>query len=69
MPSWTCGGYASPNLAAAKAYYFEPRKKVDEILLDVAGRRYGKAAAPSFIEAWRRSVLPLKSFHTVSPST
>ena len=21
MPSWTCGGYASPNLAAAKAYY------------------------------------------------
>ena len=62
MPSWTCGGYASPNLAAAKAYYFEPGKKVDEILLDVAGRRYGKAAAPSFIEAWRRFSAAFEEF-------
>lgn len=54
MPSWTCGGYASPNLAAAKAYYFEPRKKMDEILVDVATQRYGRNAAPSFIEAWRQ---------------
>jgi hypothetical protein len=25
MASWTCGGYASPNLAVAKAYYLDPR--------------------------------------------
>ena len=62
MPSWTCGGYASPNLAAAKAYYFEPRKKMDEILVDVAVRRYGRAAAPSFIEAWRRFSVAFEEF-------
>lgn len=62
MPSWTCGGYASPNLAAAKAYYFEPRKKMDEILLDVASQRYGKVAAPSFIEAWRRFSAAFEEF-------
>ena len=32
MASWTCGGYASPNLAVAKAYYFDPRRSKDEIL-------------------------------------
>jgi hypothetical protein len=62
MPGWTCGGYASPNLAAAQAYSFEPRKKMDEILVDVAGRCYGKAAAPSFIEAWRQFSTAFEQF-------
>ncbi len=54
MPSWTCGGYPSPNLAAAKAWYFEPRRSNDEILADVARQRYGEAAAPLLVDAWRK---------------
>ncbi len=54
MPSWTCGGYPSPNLAAAKAWYFEPRRTNDEILADVARQRYGESAAPLLVEAWRK---------------
>ena len=54
MASWTCGGYASPNLAAAMAYAFDPRRSRDEILNEVAVRRYGKAAAQGMIEAWRQ---------------
>jgi hypothetical protein len=53
MPSWTCGGYPSPNLAAAKAWYFEPRKTNEEILVEVAGQRYGQAAAPLLVAAWK----------------
>lgn len=54
MPAWTCGGYPSPNLAAAKAYYFEPRASNEEILEAVALQRYGKAAVTDMVEAWRR---------------
>jgi hypothetical protein len=54
VASWTCGGYASPNLAAAKAYYFEPRPSKDEVLATTAVQRYGKAAAPGVVEAWKQ---------------
>ena len=54
MPSWTCGGYASPNLEAAKAYYFRPAGANRDILLELATRRYGPAAAPLMVEAWRQ---------------
>ena len=54
MLSWTCGGYPSPNLAAAKAYYFEPRPPDDEILRGVAVERYGKNAAPGVLAAWKK---------------
>lgn len=54
MPSWTCGGYASPNLEAAKAYYFRPAGTNRDILLELATRRYGPAAAPLMVEAWGR---------------
>jgi hypothetical protein len=54
MLSWTCGGYPSPNLEAAQAYYTDPRPSHDEILTAVAERRYGAAAAPRVVEAWRR---------------
>ncbi len=53
MPSWTCGGYASPNLEAAKAYYFRPAGDNRHILMELATRRYGPAAAPLMVEAWR----------------
>jgi hypothetical protein len=52
--SWTCGGYASPNLVAAKSYYFEPRPSTSEILKDAAVQRYGAAAASDAVEAWRQ---------------
>jgi Glycosyl hydrolase family 20, domain 2 len=54
MPSWTCGGYPSPNLAAAKAYAFEPRRPRNEILREVAVQRYGEAAAAGMVDAWRQ---------------
>jgi hypothetical protein len=54
MASWTCGGYPSPNLAAAKAYYLEPRPTQEQVLKSIAARRYGPAAAPEMIEAWRQ---------------
>jgi hypothetical protein len=62
VPSWTCGGYASLNLAAAKAYYFEPRSSKDEILATAAVQRYGKAAAASVVEAWRQFSEAFKQF-------
>jgi hypothetical protein len=54
MPSWTCGGYPSPNLAAAKSYAFDPRRSRNEILREIAVQRYGERAAAGMIEAWRR---------------
>jgi hypothetical protein len=53
MASWTCGGYPSPNLDAAQAYYTEPRPSHDQILLQVASRCYGRDRAPHAVEAWR----------------
>ena len=54
MLSWTCGGYPSPNLEAAKAFFFEPAKPASEAISQVARRRFGEAAAPDVVEAWRR---------------
>src|SRR5262249_36373744 len=42
------------NLAAAKAYYFEPRPSEQQVLQSIAARRYGPAAAADMIEGWRR---------------
>lgn len=54
VASWTCGGYSSLNLAATKAYDFEPRPSTDKILATAAVQRYGKTAAPGMVEAWRQ---------------
>lgn len=62
MASWTCGGYASPNLAAAKAYAFDPRRPRQEILRQVAARRYGEAAAAGVLEAWRQFSVAFREF-------
>ncbi len=50
--SWTLGGYPSPNLETAKEFYYNPAEPADSVLLRVAERRYGKAAAPHVMNAW-----------------
>lgn len=54
MPSWTCGGYPSPNLEAAAMYYYEPRPSPEEALSEVARRRFGEAAREGVVAAWRK---------------
>jgi hypothetical protein len=54
MPSWTCGGYPSPNLAAAKAYYYEEKPDHEAILRRLASQRYGAAAVTDALDAWSR---------------
>ncbi|MFN7935940.1 MAG: hypothetical protein U0R19_21600 [Bryobacteraceae bacterium] len=53
MASWTCGGYPSPNLEAAAAYFVEGTPDRAAVLQDVAGRRFGERAAADAVEAWR----------------
>lgn len=53
MASWTCGGYPSPNLEAASAYFYEGTPDRDAVLRGVASRRYGDGAAADAVEAWR----------------
>jgi hypothetical protein len=53
MASWTEGGYPSPNFEVAKECYFSPAPESTRVLSDVAARRYGCAAAPQILEAWR----------------
>ncbi len=54
MPSWTCGGYPSPNLEAARMFYYEPRPAADDALAEVARRRFGEAARDGVVTAWRK---------------
>ncbi len=54
MASWTVGGYPSPNFEATKRYYFAPLPASgDEVLREVALRRYGSDAAPQILDAWK----------------
>jgi hypothetical protein len=53
MPSWTCGGYPSPNLQAASAYAFEPRPDAAAVLRREAERMYGASMADQAVAAWR----------------
>ena len=62
MASWTCGGYPSPNLAAAQAYYFEPRASREKILMDLAVERYGEPAATEIRAAWREFSQAFREF-------
>lgn len=52
LASWTCGGYPSPNLDAASAYYFDASPDPANILKTVASKRYGPAAAADAVAAW-----------------
>jgi len=53
--SWTLGGYPSPNLEAIKEIAFGTGDPVDvdAVLKRVANNRYGEAAAPKALEAWK----------------
>lgn len=63
MASWTCGGFAgSPNLAAAKEFYFVPHQTREEILSAVASQRYGRDAAPAMVEAWKKFSTAFQEF-------
>lgn len=53
MASWTCGGYPSPNLMAAKPYYFQAEPDQAQVLKNLAVQRFGGAAASDGVEAWR----------------
>jgi hypothetical protein len=53
MVSWTCGGFPSPNLEAAKAFYYHTAPDREAILRDLASQRYGSAAQEDAVEAWR----------------
>jgi hypothetical protein len=53
LESWTCGGYASPNLAAVSAYYLDAAPSRESVALSAATQRYGKSAGPQMAEAWR----------------
>jgi hypothetical protein len=53
MPSWTCGGYPSPNLHAAAVYAFEPRPDDATVLRHEAERMYGAAIAEDAVAAWK----------------
>ena len=53
MLSWTVGGYPSPNLEVAREYGRWPTPDSDEVLTQVAERRYGPKAAPLVKSAWK----------------
>ncbi|MBX3242052.1 MAG: hypothetical protein KIT80_13775 [Chitinophagaceae bacterium] len=54
MLSWSLGGYPSPNLEIAKAFADNPSASIDEVLTDLATRKYGKKATPEVLKAWKQ---------------
>ena len=62
MASWTIGGYPSPNLATAQAFYSAPRPGRDEILRRTAAAHCGPAAAERLVEAWDRFSRAFREF-------
>jgi len=62
MAAWTCGGYPSPNLLAAKAFYFDPPPDAATILPQVARQRYGAKGAADAVNAWERFSAAFEEF-------
>jgi len=62
MASWTCGGYPSLNLEAARAVYRSPHPSKEQILFELASSRYGKEAAPKVMEAWNEFAQAFQQF-------
>jgi hypothetical protein len=52
MLSWSLGGYPSPNLELVKYIQDHPSQTVDQSLVEIANRRYGKNPAPEVVKAW-----------------
>jgi len=53
MMSWTLGGYPSPNFETIIKVGQSKQTTVDEAMLVVASRRFGAAAAPVVVKAWK----------------
>ena len=62
MLSWTEGGYPSPNFEVAQEFYFSPAAPASEVLRKVAERRYGQAAAPGILDAWKAFSVAFSEF-------
>ena len=62
LASWTCGGYASPNMHAAMQYGFEPHANREDVLLAEAARSYGHSAAPAIADTWRQFSTAFREF-------
>jgi hypothetical protein len=62
MAAWTCGGYPSPNLDVAKAFYFDPPPNPQSAIASVARQRFGAAAAQLVIQAWERFSQAFREF-------
>ncbi len=54
MLSWSVGGYPSPNLQLVSEFQSQPAPTIDEALAKVARQRYGEAATPDVLTAWRK---------------
>lgn len=54
MLSWSLGGYPSPNLEIAKAFADNPAASIDEVLTELATRKYGKPASFEVLNAWKQ---------------
>jgi hypothetical protein len=66
MASWTVGGYPSPNFDVAREFYYSPSPRPEQALERVAVRRYGKAAAPGILRAWKAFSQAFEEFPFVS---
>ena len=53
MLSWSLGGYPSPNLQLAREFSQHPTPTIEEALRHVADQRYGSAATPHVLRAWK----------------
>lgn len=54
MLGWTAGGSPSPNLELVRAFVEDPGISVQEALVQVAERRFGKSAGPAVVAAWHQ---------------
>lgn len=62
MLGWTLGGCPSPNLEAVAEMGSVEKPSVDQALLTVATGRFGAAAAPAAVDAWKAFSAAFKEF-------
>ncbi len=52
MASWTLGGYPSPNLDILKEITENPEITINDAMISVAEKWFGRDAAPQVVKAW-----------------
>lgn len=62
MLGWTLGGYPSPNLEIMAGMGLPENATPQQAMETVAQRRYGKAATPAVVEAWRTFSAAFREF-------